>query len=329
MQSRPTLVTGASGFVGWHVARLLLERGHRVRALVRPTSAVPELDVERVVGDLRDPSSLERAAAGCGLVFHVAADYRLWSRNPGELYRSNVDGTRNMLAAAQAAGVERFVYTSTVGCIGIPAGGLGDESQPVSLANMTGAYKRSKFLAEQIALEFARNGFPVVIVNPTAPMGDHDFKPTPTGQIVLDFLNGGMPMFIDTGLNVVGVRDVAMGHLLACERGKAGERYILGSENMTLGKILAELAQITGLKAPTLQLPYFLAWSAGIATTAWAGLTGVPPRVPLEGVRMAKTKMWVSHAKAARELGFAPAPARQALADAVAWFESWRKQRAA
>ena len=329
MQSRPTLVTGASGFVGWHVARLLLERGHRVRALLRASSAVPELDVERVVGDLRDPSSLERAVAGCGLVFHVAADYRLWSKNPGELYRSNVDGTRNMLAAAQAAGVERFVYTSTVGCVGIPAGGIGDENQPVSLANMTGAYKRSKFLAEEIALEFARKGFPVVIVNPTAPMGDHDFKPTPTGQIVLDFINGGMPMFIDTGLNVVGVRDVAIGHLLACERGGVGERYILGSENMTLGKILAELAQITGLKAPTLQLPYFLAWSAGLATTAWAGLTGMPPRVPLEGVRMAKTKMWVSHAKAARELGYAPAPARQALADAVAWFQCWRKQRAA
>ncbi|HTA43362.1 MAG TPA: hopanoid-associated sugar epimerase [Bryobacteraceae bacterium] len=329
MPSRPTLVTGASGFVGWHVARLLIERGHRVRALVRASSTVPELDVERVTGDLRDPSSLERAVAGCGLVFHVAADYRLWSKNPSELYRSNVDGTRNMLAAAQATGVERFVYTSTVGCIGIPPGGIGDEGQPVALANMTGAYKRSKFLAEQIALEFARNGLPVVIVNPTAPMGDHDFKPTPTGQIVLDFLNGGMPMFIDTGLNVVGVRDVAMGHLLACERGQIGERYILGSENMTLGKILGELAEITGMKAPTLQLPYFLAWSAGLATTAWAGLTGMPPRVPLEAVRMAKTKMWVSHAKAVRELGYSPAPARQALGDAVAWFQCWRKQRAA
>jgi dihydroflavonol-4-reductase len=234
-----------------------------------------------------------------------------------------------MLAAARSAGVERFVYTSTVGCIGIPAGGIGNEDQPVALTNMTGAYKRSKFQAEQIALEFARNGFPVVIVNPTAPMGDHDFKPTPTGQIVLDFLNGGMPMFIDTGLNVVGVRDVAMGHVLACERGRIGERYILGAENMTLGKILRELAEITGVKAPTLQLPYFLAWSAGLATTAWAGLTGLPPRVPLEGVRMAKTKMWVSHAKAARELAYSPAPARQALAEAVAWFESWRKKRAA
>lgn len=329
MPRKPTLVTGASGFVGWHVARLLIEHGHSVRALVRPASVVPELEVERVTGDLRDPASLERAVAGCRLVFHVAADYRLWSRSPGELYRSNVDGTRNMLTAARAAGVERFVYTSTVGCIGIPPGGLGDEQQPVSLSHMTGAYKRSKFLAEQAALEFARSGFPVVIVNPTAPMGDHDFKPTPTGQIVLDFLNGALPMFIDTGLNVVGVRDVAMGHLLACEKGCVGRRYILGSENMTLGGILGELAKITGMKAPTLQLPYFLAWSAGLATTAWADLTGTPPRIPFEAVRMAKTKMWVSHAKAAEELGYSPAPACQALAEAVAWFQCWRKQRAA
>lgn len=329
MPAKPTLVTGASGFVGWHVARLLIERGHCVRALVRAASAIPELDVERVTGDLRDPASLERAVAGCGLVFHIAADYRLWSKDPTELYRSNVEGTRNMLTAARAAGVDRFVYTSTVGCIGIPPGGIGDEAQAVSLAQMTGDYKRSKFLAEQIALEFAQSGFPVVIVNPTAPMGDHDFKPTPTGQIVLDYLNGAMPVFIDTGLNVVGVRDVAMGHLLACDRGRVGERYILGSENMTLGQILGELARITGMKAPTLQSPYFLAWSAGLATTAWADLTGTPPRVPLEAVRMAKTKMWVSNAKASRELGYSPAPACHALAEAVAWFHGWRKQRAA
>lgn len=329
MPLKPTLVTGASGFVGWHVARLLIERGHRVRALVRASSSVPELEVERVTGDLRDPASLERAVAGCAVVFHVAADYRLWAKNPGDLYRSNVEGTRNMLSAAQAAGVERLIYTSTVGCIGIPAGGIGDESQAVSLADMTGAYKRSKFLAEQAALEFARKGFPVVIVNPTAPMGDHDFKPTPTGQIVLDFLNGALPMFIDTGLNVVSVRDVALGHLLACEKGAVGERYILGSENMTLGQILRDLAEITGTKPPSLQLPYFIAWSAGFAATAWANLTGTPPRVPLEAVRMAKTKMWVSHEKASRELGYAPVPARQALADAAAWFAGWRNRKAA
>jgi dihydroflavonol-4-reductase len=324
---KPTLVTGASGFVGWHVARLLLERGHRVRALVRPASVIPDLAVERVTGDLRDPQSLERAVAGCGLVFHVAADYRLWSKHPSDLYASNVEGTRNMLAAAQAAGVERFIYTSTVGCIGVPPGGVGDENQPVSLDSMAGAYKRSKFMAEQTALEFARGGFPVVIVNPTAPMGDRDFKPTPTGQIVLDFLNGAIPAYIDTGLNVVHVRDVALGHLLACEHGRIGERYILGSENMTLAEILKQLAAITGRKAPTVELPYFVAWTAGVVTTVWAQLTGMPPRAPLEAVRMAKKKMWVSHEKAARELGYAPVPAREALSDAVAWFEEMRRVR--
>jgi dihydroflavonol-4-reductase len=324
---KPTLVTGASGFVGWHVARLLVERGHRVRALVRPASVIPDLAVERVTGDLRDPPSLQRAVAECGLVFHVAADYRLWSKHPSDLYASNVEGTRNMLAAARAAGVERFIYTSTVGCIGVPPGGIGDENQPVSPDSMAGAYKRSKFMAEQAALESARNGFPVVIVNPTAPMGDRDFKPTPTGQIVLDFLNGAIPAYIDTGLNVVHVRDVALGHLLACEHGRIGERYILGSENMTLGEILKQLAAITGGKAPTVELPYFVAWTAGVVTTAWAQLTGMPPRAPLEAVRMAKKKMWVSHEKAARELGYAPVPAREALSDAVTWFEEMRRLR--
>ena len=319
---KPTLVTGASGFVGWHVARLLAERGHRVRTLVRASSVIPELDVERFTGDLRDADSLERAAAGCGLVFHVAADYRLWSKHPAEMYQSNVDGTRNMLRAAQAAGAERVVYTSTVGCIGVPAGGIGDENQPVSIDDMTGAYKRSKFMAEQVALEFARGGLPVVIVNPTAPMGDHDFKPTPTGQIVVDFLRGAMPAYIDTGLNVVNVRDVALGHLLACEKGRVGERYILGAANMTLGQILHELAQITGRKAPTIELPYFVAWTAGVITTGLAHLTGIPPRAPLEAVRMARKKMWVSHEKAARELGYSPRPARSALADAIQWFST-------
>ena len=191
-----------------------------VRALVRPGSRVDALDVECVTGDLRDPASLQRAVAGCGLLFHVAADYRLWAKDPGELYRSNVDGTRNLLQAAKHAGVERVVYTSTVGCIGMPPGGLGDEQSPVSLADMAGDYKRSKFLAERVALEFAHGGLPVVIVNPTAPVGDHDVKPTPTGKIVLDFLNGDMPAFIDTGLNVVDVRDTAEGHWQACERGR-------------------------------------------------------------------------------------------------------------
>ena len=319
-RTRPVLVTGASGFLGWHVARALSERGFAVRALVRPGSSVEGLPVERATGDLRDPASLERAVAGCGLLFHVAADYRLWSKDPSELYRSNVDGTRNLLEAARRAGIERVVYTSTVGCIGIPHGGVGDETTPVTLEEMAGDYKRSKFLAEQVVLEFAGDGLPVVIVNPTAPIGDHDVKPTPTGKIVLDFLKGDMPAFIDTGLNVVDVRDTAIGHLLACERGRAGERYILGSENLTLEQILGLLAEITGRKAPRMKLPYAVAWCAGACSTAWAGLTGTPPRVPIEGVRMARKKMWVTHEKARRELGFEPGPARTALARAVEWF---------
>ena len=317
---KPVLVTGASGFLGWHVARVLCERGYPVRVLVRAGSRVDALDVESITGDLRDAASLERAVTGCGLLFHVAADYRLWAKDPGELYRSNVEGTRNLLQAAKRAGVERVVYTSTVGCIGIPPGGIGDEESPVALGDMAGVYKRSKFLAEQVALEFARDGYPVVIVNPTAPVGDHDVKPTPTGKIVVDFLNGDMPAFIDTGLNLVDVRDTAEGHVLAGERGRSGERYILGSENLTLAQILQKLAKITGRQAPTLQLPYAVAWCAGACSTAWAGVTGKPPRVPLDAVRMAKKKMWVTHRKAARELGWNPRPAEQALMRAVQWF---------
>jgi len=323
---KPALVTGASGFLGWHVARVLLQRGYSVRALVRPGGRVADLDVDTVTGDLRDPLSLQRAVAGCGLVFHVAADYRLWAKHPQELYRSNVDGTRNLLQAARDAGVERLVYTSTVGCAGIPHEGLGDENTPVSLLDMAGDYKRSKFLAEQVALQFAREGFPVVIVNPTAPVGDHDVKPTPTGQTVLDFLNGRMPAFIDTGLNVVDARDVAEGHWLACERGRVGERYILGSENLTLAQILQILAKITGRKAPTLKLPYAVAYCAGLCNTAWAAVTGTPPRVPIDAVRMARKKMWVTHAKASRELGYDPAPAETALRRAVEWFTGARRE---
>ena len=319
---KPALVTGASGFLGWHVARVLRERGYAVRALVRAGSKVSDLDVESVTGDLRDPASLERAVSGCSLVFHVAADYRLWAKNPQELYRSNVDGTHHLLEASRAAGVERIVYTSTVGCIGIPHNGIGDEDTPVTLANMAGDYKRSKFLAEAVALEYARDGLPVVVVNPTAPIGDHDVKPTPTGKIVVDFLNGAMPAFIDTGLNVVDVRDTAEGHWLACQRGRVGERYILGSENLTLAQILQKLAAITGRKAPTLRLPYAVAWCAGACSTGWARVTGTPPSVPLNGVRMAKKKMWVTHEKAHRELGFNPGPADLALTRAVEWFRN-------
>jgi dihydroflavonol-4-reductase len=302
------------------VARVLLERGFAVRALLRQGSRVESLDVEPVTGDLRDPASLDRAVQGCGLVFHVAADYRLWAKDPQDLYRSNVDGTRNLLEAARRAGAERVVYTSTVGCIGIPHGGIGDENIPVSLSDMVGHYKRSKFLAESVAREFARDGLPVVIVNPTAPIGDHDVKPTPTGKMVLDFLKGDMPAFIDTGLNVVDVRDTAEGHWLACEKGHPGERYILGSENLTLAQILQKLASITGRKAPAVRLPYAVAWCAGVSSTAWAGISGTPPRVPIEAVRMAKKKMWVTHEKATRELGFRPGPAETALRRAVEWF---------
>lgn len=282
-----------------------------------------ELDaVEPVQGDLRDAASLKRAVEGCGAVFHIAADYRLWTRNPEEMYRSNVDGTRNLLQAAKTAGVERVVYTSTVGCIGIPKDGVGNEQTPVGIEEMTGPYKRSKFLAEQVAVEFAAGGFPVVIVNPTAPVGDHDFKPTPTGKIVVDFVRGAMPAFLDTGLNVVDVGDVAEGHWLAFERGRPGERYILGSENLTLERIFAALAAIVGIKAPTLRVPYAVAYAAGMMSTAWAGITGREPLAPLDGVRMAKKKMWVRHDKAARELGYAPGSASAALARAVDWFRA-------
>lgn len=316
------LVTGASGFLGWHVARALVERGYSVRALCRPASQIRELDAERVTGDLRDQESLSRAVIGCEAVFHVAADYRLWTRNPRELYESNVDGTRNVLDAAERGGVARIVYTSTVGCIGMPQDRPGDEDSPVSIADMAGHYKRSKWLAEQIALEKARAGLPVVIVNPTAPIGDHDWKPTPTGKIVLDFLTGKLPAFVDTGLNIVDAEDIARGHLLAAERGRTGERYILGGENLSLQQILAKLAHIAGRPAPSLRVPYFVALAAGVVTTALAHLTGGEPAAPLEGVKMARKKMFVTHAKAARDLGFSPGPAETALRKAVAWFRA-------
>jgi dihydroflavonol-4-reductase len=319
---KPTLVTGVSGFLGWHVARLLVERGHSVRALCRENSLIREVDVERVVGDLRDRASLDHAVAGCGLVFHVAADYRLWAKDSTVLYQSNVDGTRNLLEAAEAAGVDRVVYTSTVGCIGIPEHGIGDEATPVSVTDMAGHYKRSKWLAERIALEKAKQGLPVVIVNPTAPVGDHDWKPTPTGKIVVDFLTGKLPAYIDTGLNLVDANDTAMGHLLAAERGREGERYILGSQNLTLGEILQRLAHISGKKAPQVKVPYAVAYATGVVTTAWANLTGREPVAPLEGVKMARKKMFASHAKAGRELGYEPGPANGALEKAVRWFRA-------
>ena len=319
---KPTLITGATGFLGWHVARKLVERGQALRALVRPGSQLRELDIERVIGDLRDPESLERAVRGCGAVFHVAADYRLWARDSDEMYRSNADGTRNLLGAARKAGVDRFVYTSTVGCIGIPIGRPGDETSPVGIEDMRGAYKRSKFMAEQSALEFAKSGFPVVIVNPTAPVGDHDFKPTPTGKTVVDFLRGRMPAFLDTGLNIVDAEDVAEGHVLAFERGREGERYILGCQNMTLQTIFEHLANISGTQAPQVRIPYALAFAAGVASTGWAYVSGSEPRAPLDGVRMARKKMWVSCDKARCELGYTPGPAEAGLRKAVEWFRA-------
>ncbi len=312
-----------TGFIGWHVAKQLIERGERVRALIRPTSRVSGLpELETVHGDLRDAASLERAAEGCGSVYHVAADYRLFTRKPEEMYASNVEGTRNVLHAARRAGVERIIYTSTVGCIGVPDGGLGDESMPVTIDSMTGHYKRSKFLAEQVALDAARAGDPVVIVNPTAPVGDHDVKPTPTGKIIVDFIRRKMPAFVDTGLNLVDVRDTARGHLLAAEKGRPGERYILGCENLTLRAILERLGALSGLPAPRVEIPYAVAYAAGVCSTAWASLTGGEPRAPIDAVRMARKKMFVSCEKARRELGFVPGPVDGALDRAIGWFRA-------
>ncbi len=315
-----TLVTGATGFLGWHIARLLRAQGNHVRALCRPGSSLRELDVERVTGDLREPDSLAKAIEGCDQLFHVAADYRLWSRDPKSLYESNVDGTRNILKAARDAQVKRIVYTSTVGCIGLPDEGLGDEDTAVSVGEMTGHYKRSKWLAEQVALDCARAGQSVVVVNPTAPLGDHDWKPTPTGKIVVDFLRDKLTAFVDTGLNIVDAHDVAAGHVLAAERGRSGERYILGSENLTLQQILSRLAAMSGKAEPRLKIPYALAYATGVVTTAFANVTGIPPIAPIEGVRMARKKMFVKHDKATRELGWSPSPAETALEKAVKWF---------
>jgi len=304
------------------VARALLDCGQSVRVLARDPSKVRELEgAEAVRGDLRDPVSLEKAVAGCSVVYHVAADYRLWTREPEEMYRSNVGGTQAMIEAARGAGVERFVYTSTVGCIAVPAGGVGDETMVARVEDMQGHYKRSKLLAEQVAIESAGQGFSVVIVYPTAPVGDHDFKPTPTGKIVVDFVRGAMPAYLDTGLNVVDVRDVAAGHLAACERGRVGERYLLGAENLTLRQIFEALAPAAGRNPPSMRIPYFVAYAAGVVSTGWAGISGQEPRAPLEGVKMAKKKMWVRHEKAARELGYAPGPASAALGRAVEWFK--------
>lgn len=320
-------VTGSTGFLGSHVARVLLSRGADLRLLVRPTSRldnVADLKAEHAIGDLRDVESLKRGMSGCDVVFHVAADYRLWAVNGRELYDSNVDGTRNILEAAKAAGVRRVVYTSSVATMGFGNNGrMTDESTPVSLADMIGDYKRSKFMAEQVVIEAARAGQDVVIVNPTTPIGERDIKPTPTGRIVVDFLKRKFPAYVDTGLNLVDVHDCAEGHLLALEKAKPGERYILGGENLTLKQILDKLAAITGLPSPNIRLPYAVAYVTGVVDTLVTGkIRKVEPRVTLDSVRMGRKKMFVTSAKAERELGWNPGPIDNALQRAAEWFRA-------
>jgi len=328
-----TLVTGASGFLGSHVARLLAERGERVRVLLRPTSQTRLLEglaVERFSGDLRDPSSLGNALAGVKTVYHLAADYRLWARDPREIYESNVQGTRNLLEAARRAGVEKFVYTSTVGTVALPRdGALPDENTITSIDDMIGDYKRSKWLAEQEAAQAAAAGLPVVIVNPTTPVGPGDAKPTPTGRIIVDFLNGRMPAYVDTGLNFVPVEDAAVGHLLAGERGRIGERYILGGENLTLKQALEILSQVSGRPAPRMRIPHVLALGAAYADAALSRLVGREPRIPLDGVRMARHSMFVNTEKARTELGFSAGPIAAAFERAVRWYGASGYVRAA
>jgi len=319
------LVTGATGFIGSAVARALLDAGTSVRVLVRPGSDLQNLQglcVESVQGDLCDPTSLRAALTGCQQLYHVAAHYALWARDPSVFYQVNVDGTRQLLEAAREVGVERIVYTSTIGAIGLPGGGgLGTEDTPISLAQMAGDYKRSKFLAEQEVQTLAKAGLPVVIVNPSAPVGVHDVKPTPTGQIIVDFMKGRMAAYIETGMNLIDVEDVAIGHMRAMERGRLGERYILGTRNVMLREMFDILSPLTGVKAPTVKLPRgFVLPLAHINKWIADYVTHEAPRIPLEGVRMAKYKMHYDCSKAIRELGLPQTPVEVALEKAVRWF---------
>ena len=318
-------LTGATGFVGSHVARALDQQGADLRLLVRPQSNRKNLDdlkADVVTGDLRDPASLEKSIAGCDVVFHVAADYRLWVRDPDEMYKANVEGTRAILQAARQNGVRRVVYTSSVATMGFTSNGQpADENSPVSLANMIGPYKRSKFMAEQVAIEAARAGQDVVIVNPTTPVGERDIKPTPTGRIVIDFLKKKFPAYVDTGLNLVDVRECALGHIAALEKGRSGERYILGGENLTLKQILDKLAAITGLPSPKVKVPYILALATGVVDEIYTGrIRGREPRATIDAVRMGRKKMFAASTKAERELGWKIVPVNDALGRAVAWF---------
>jgi dihydroflavonol-4-reductase len=325
-------VTGASGFIGANLVHELVARGHQVRALLRPNSetrGLAGLDYERIDGDVADKGGLKMGVQGCDWCFHVAASYHLWLRDYKPMYSANVEGTRNVLEAAGSAGCARIVYTSTVGCIGLPKVVdekviPTDETSPVSEGQMTNHYKRSKWQAEQVAVELARKGLPIVIVNPSAPVGPRDVKPTPTGQVIVDFLNRKMPAYLDTGLNWVHVRDVAVGHILAAEKGRIGERYILGNAdgNWTMKEAFAVLQEITGIPAPKVLIPYAVALAAAYVDEGISSISGKPPKAPLAGVRMAKYKMFFNPAKAIRELGLPQTPARQALADAVAWFQA-------
>ena len=318
-------ITGATGFVGSHVARALTENGADLRLLVRSSSNLKNIDdlkADLITGDLRDPASLEKGIAGCDVVFHVAADYRLWVRDSDEMYRSNVEGTRAILEAARKANIRRVVYTSSVATMGFTSNGQpADEQSAVSLANMIGPYKRSKFMAEQVAIEAARAGQDVVIVNPTTPVGERDIKPTPTGRIVIDFLKKKFPAYVDTGLNLVDVRECALGHIAALEKGRCGERYILGGENLTLKQILDKLAVITGLPSPKVRVPYVLALATGVVDELVTGrIRGREPRATIDAVRMGRKKMFASSAKAQRELGWKVMPVNDALRRAVDWF---------
>jgi dihydroflavonol-4-reductase len=323
-------VTGATGFLGSHVARALVGEGAELRLLVRPTSDlrnIADLNAERVIGDLRDSASIEKAIGGCEVVFHVAADYRLWVRDPQEMYRSNVEGTRTLLAAAKRHGLRRVVYTSSVATMGFSTNGHGgpmtDENSPVSLGEMVGHYKRSKFMAEQAVLEAARSGQDVVIVNPSTPVGERDVKPTPTGRIVLDFLKRKFPAYVETGLNLVDASECARGHIQALEKGRSGERYILGGENLTLKQILDRLAAITGLKSPRVKLPYVFALATGVVDEMVTGrLMRREPRATIDAVRMGRKMMFVSSAKAERQLGWRLIPVDGALQRSVEWFRA-------
>ena len=320
-------VTGATGFVGSHVARALAEQGADLRLLVRSSSDlrnIQELQAERVLGDLRDAASLKKAMSGCDVVFHVAADYRLWVRDPEEMYRSNVEGTRAILEAARKNEVRRVVYTSSVATMGFHSNGhLANEESPVSLDDMIGPYKRSKFMAEEIAIEAGRSGMDVVVVNPTTPVGERDIKPTPTGRIVVDFLKKKFPAYVDTGLNLVDVAECARGHVAALEKGRSGERYILGGENLTLKQILDKLAAITGLPSPKVKVPYVVALATGVVDQVVTGhIRHREPRATIDAVRMGRKKMFVSSGKAERELGWKTVPVDDALRRAVEWFQA-------